>query len=149
MFEKANIYCERISCAFWAEPVNAWTNACFLVAAAYVWYRAHRRGVHDSGVSLLITLMCAIGIGSFLFHTFATTWARWVDVLPILLFQLLYAWLYCREVVRIRFSSSLVIVLAYCIAVFIGRRFPHFLNHSLTKTVFPTKIVCQVLFLCS
>jgi hypothetical protein len=30
-----------------------------------------------------------IGIGSFLFHSFATVWGFWADVLPIALFQLL------------------------------------------------------------
>ena len=132
MFEKANIYCERISCAFWAEPVNAWTNACFLVAAAYVWYRAHRRGVHDSGVSLLITLMCAIGIGSFLWHTFAEQWARWADVLPILLFQLLYAWIYFRKVVQMPRVCALAVVVAYGGAAVLCRQFPKLVNGSLT-----------------
>jgi hypothetical protein len=34
-----------------------------------------------------------VGLGSFLFHTVATRWAEWADVLPIMLFMLLYLWL--------------------------------------------------------
>jgi len=133
MFEKVYLYCERsASPAFWAEPVNALTNILFLVAAWFVWRRANKLGAVSTGVSLLLMLICAIGIGSFLFHTFATTWARWVDVLPILFFQLLYAWLYFREVARVRFASALAIVLGYTLAALYARLFPHILNGSLT-----------------
>ena len=131
MFETIDLYCERMSPAFWAEPVNALTNVLFLVGAWFGWRRTNKLGAGSMGVWLLLVLMCAIGIGSFLFHTFATTWARWLDVLPILLFQLLYVWLYCREIVKIRFTYVLAIVLGYCIAAIIGRQFPHILNGSL------------------
>ncbi|MCK4563887.1 MAG: ceramidase domain-containing protein [Verrucomicrobia bacterium] len=131
MFEPIDLYCERTSSAFWAEPVNALTNVLFLVSAWFIWRRAKKMEAVSSGVWLLLVLMCAIGIGSFLFHTFAITWARWVDVLPILFFQLLYAWLYCREIARIHFTYALAILLAYCVAAFVGRQFPHVLNGSL------------------
>jgi hypothetical protein len=131
MFETIDLYCERTSPTFWAEPVNALTNGFFLIGAWFGWRRANRLRAGSLGVWLLLVLMCAIGIGSFLFHTFATTWARWVDVLPILFFQLLYVWLYCREIARIRCPSSLAIVLGYCIAAFAGRQFPQILNGSL------------------
>ena len=131
MFESIDLYCERTSPAFWAEPVNALTNVLFLVSAWFSWRYAKKQGADSMGVRLLLLLMCAIGIGSFLFHTFATTWARWVDVLPILFFQLLYAWLYCREIIRIRFPFALAIVLGYCVAAVMGRQFPYVLNGSL------------------
>lgn len=128
MLETIDLYCERTSTTFWAEPVNALTNVLFLVSAWLVWHRAKKLGAGSMGVSLLLVLMCAIGIGSFLFHTFATVWARWVDVLPILFFQLLYAWIYFREVAKVRFPYALAIVLVYCVAAFSGRQFPHILN---------------------
>lgn len=131
MFETVDLYCERTSPAFWAEPVNALTNALFLVSAWFVWRNAKKRGADSMGVRLLLVLMCAIGIGSFLFHTFATTWARWVDVLPILLFQLFFAWIYFRDVANVRFPNALAIVLAYGVAAVICRRFSHLLNGSL------------------
>lgn len=132
MFETIDIYCERTSPAFWAEPVNSLTNACFLVAAWFVWRRAKKLGASSTGVWLLLGLMCAIGIGSFLWHTFAMAWARWTDVLPILLFQLLYAWLYFREIVKIRMPYPVAIVAGYTVAAFYARRFPQILNGSLT-----------------
>ena len=132
MSEKVYLYCERAANpAFWAEPVNALTNILFLVAAGLVWRRANKLEAGSTGISLLLMLMCAIGIGSFLWHTFATTWARWMDVLPILFFQLLYAWIYFREVARVRFAPALAIVAGYCAAAFCSRQFPHVLNGSL------------------
>ena len=131
MFETFDIYCERTSSAFWAEPVNALTNACFLVAAWFAWRRANRLGAGSTAIRLLLGLMCAIGVGSFLWHTFATGWARLADVLPILFFQLLYAWLYFREVAKVRVSSTAAIVLIYFVAILAGRQFLHVLNGSL------------------
>lgn len=79
-------YCERTDAAYWSEPVNAVTNAAFLIAAAVMWRRT-------AGLPLgraLCAVLAAIGVGSYLFHTHATAWAAMADVLPILGFILLY-----------------------------------------------------------
>ena len=87
-------YCERTSAALDAEPVNAVTNAAFLIAAWAAWRLQSRH--RNAGAAELIRAMalCAaiVGLGSFLFHTVATRWAEWGDVLPILAFMLLFLW---------------------------------------------------------
>ena len=35
-------------------------------------------------IEALIIISAVVGLGSFLFHTIATRWAEWGDVLPIL-----------------------------------------------------------------
>ena len=35
-FEAVDGYCERVDAAFWSEPINAVTNAAFLIAAHYI-----------------------------------------------------------------------------------------------------------------
>lgn len=93
LWAKIYNYCERgSSAAFWAEPVNAISNAGFLVAAliaAVIWARTPRseRGFIEA---LFIALVAIIGIGSFLFHTYATRWASFADVAPIGVFMLAY-----------------------------------------------------------
>ncbi len=77
-------YCERIGPEFWAEPINAVTNLAFLIAALVMWPRVQGLGRWLCGI------LFAIGVGSFLFHTFAQPWAGVADVLPILLFILVY-----------------------------------------------------------
>lgn len=86
-------YCERVmNGAFWAEPINAWTNAAFwlaALAALIIWRRqnpAERRWFD----LFLIALVFVIGTGSFLFHTFATRWSILADVIPIGIFILTY-----------------------------------------------------------
>jgi hypothetical protein len=88
-------YCERTSSGLDAEPVNALTNAAFLVAAWGAWrfYSRHPSRHAHRLVLPLIATMALVGLGSFLFHTVATRWAEWGDVLPIMLFMLLYLWL--------------------------------------------------------
>ena len=71
MFEAVDIYCERLGPEFWAEPANALTNAFFLVVAWLTWRRAKALDTVSPAVWALVVLLCAIGIGSFLFHTFA------------------------------------------------------------------------------
>ena len=80
-------YCERTGPEFWSEPINAATNAAFLIAAYVMW---RRTGGRLPMATALIVLLAAIGVGSFLFHTFATVWAAAADTTPIGLFVLLY-----------------------------------------------------------
>lgn len=86
MNEIIDIYCERMSDAFWAEPLNAVTNGAFLVSAFLL--ARYLKGSNDRAGWLLTSLIAAIGIGSFLFHTFARGWAALADVLPIVLFMM-------------------------------------------------------------
>lgn len=83
-------YCERTSPAFWAEPLNAVTNAAFLIAAWAAWRWAEPGARRDPWYAAFVGLVATIGVGSFLFHTFAQRWAGLADVVPILIFMLLF-----------------------------------------------------------
>jgi hypothetical protein len=82
------LYCERAEPGLFAEPLNALTNVAFFVAAWAAWSLARRSRTAPADIGLLIALSIVIGIGSTLFHTFAAVWARVLDEVPILLFQL-------------------------------------------------------------
>lgn len=85
-----DLYCERVGAAFWAEPFNALSNIGFLVAALLLYSRARAgRGV-PRDVALLALLIALVGLGSFVFHTVATVWAGWLDVLFIELYIYVY-----------------------------------------------------------
>ena len=88
---QVDVYCERLDPSFWAEPVNALTNLAFVLAALIMWRRCAGHGVARG----LAVVLGVIGVGSGLFHTFATAWAGVLDVLPILGFVLLYT--YCAN----------------------------------------------------
>ena len=89
-FAAVDIYCERTTEEFWAEPLNALSNLSFLLAALFAARTALARGIRAPIAWLLILLAGCIGIGSFLFHTFASQWSALADVLPIWTFVALF-----------------------------------------------------------
>ncbi len=126
-----DLYCERIGAGLLAEPVNALTNAAFFIAAWAAWSLARRSHRLSTALWVLVALSIAIGTGSALFHTFASGWARILDEVPILLFQLCYLWLYARRIMRLRTGFAAAAIAAYMVAAYFGRQFPHLLNGSL------------------
>ena len=101
MKDYIDIYCERVDGAFWSEPLNAVSNAFFLVAAFMAWRLMRKEGVSDIRALSLVLILTAIGVGSFLFHTLATGWAQMADVLPILIFQIVFIYSYGTGVMRV------------------------------------------------
>lgn len=117
-------YCERLDPGFWAEPVNALTNAAFLIAAVASWlaWRAdQRRKVPstrpgDRAVPALILILFLIGIGSFLFHTVATRWSALADVVPIAVFIHFYFFLAMRRILCIGLVTSVLLTIVFLFA---------------------------------
>lgn len=103
LWQRLDIYCERTDPGFWSEPVNALTNAAFLVAAVLVWRSA--AGTRDGRV--LASLMALIAIGSFLFHTLATVWAAWLDQGAIALYIYVFLWLFLARVAGLPWWGAL------------------------------------------
>ncbi|MCK8463860.1 ceramidase [Aliiroseovarius sp. S1339] len=89
-FTAIDIYCERTGPEYWAEPLNALSNLSFIAAALWGWVEAKKRDRTDVMTVILIALAAMIGVGSFLFHTFANTWSELADVMPIWTFVLLF-----------------------------------------------------------
>lgn len=87
-FRYIDIYCERTAPGFWDEPLNAVSNAAFLIAAIAAATEARRSPAsrNDTPLIALIALVAVIGVGSFAFHTFAQYWALLADVIPISVF---------------------------------------------------------------
>ena len=110
-------YCERTSPEFWAEPLNAVTNAAFLVAALIAFLVARKQGRLDGPVIWLIGLMAVVGTGSFLFHTFATVWAAIADTGPIMLFILSYFTIAMRCFGGYGWGRSLLLTLGFIVVL--------------------------------
>lgn len=107
-------YCERLGPGLWAEPLNAVTNLAFLLAAAWGWRMVRRLPARRGGGWLLVGLLALIGIGSGLFHSFATRWAGLADTAPILAFILAYVFLASRDMLGLRPWAA-----ALCVAGFV------------------------------
>lgn len=90
-------YCERADATFWAEPLNALSNGAFLVAAVAAAWRESQEARRDWAALALAGLVAVVGLGSFLFHTFAARWSLLADVIPIALFIYAYFLLAMRR----------------------------------------------------
>lgn len=105
-------YCERTGPEFWSEPLNAATNIAFV--AAGVWGLAQ---VRRHGTGLFAQVLCwwaiVIGIGSFLFHTFADSLTVWADVLPIVGFVFAYTIFNLRRFFRFGWAKAALVFIAF------------------------------------
>lgn len=128
-----DIYCERTSAAFWAEPVNALSNLSFVVAALLLLVLLRRRQVRAGwpGVFLIANL-AIIGVGSFLFHTFADRATMLADRLPIFIYQLAFLAYYGRFVAGWRLLTVAASLLSFLLVSAACAQLPtHWLNGSL------------------
>ncbi|MEC9367772.1 MAG: ceramidase domain-containing protein [Pseudomonadota bacterium] len=121
-WDQVSCYCERAGDpGFWAEPANALSNAAFLVAAALALSQLRREGASGGDALLrylLILLIAIVGIGSFLFHTYATAWSRLADVIPIGLFIALYVYAAFSRLVGLGSLAAAMVALTVVGATF-------------------------------
>jgi hypothetical protein len=106
-----DIYCERTGPEYWSEPVNALTNAAFIIAAFIMWRRV--QGPRLRLARAMCGVLAAIGVGSWLFHTHANGLTGLLDVLPILGFILLYIHAANRAFLGVGRLASVAIALAF------------------------------------
>jgi hypothetical protein len=124
-------YWERSGPGLFEEPINASTNAVFLVAAWAAWLLARRKRRLSPGTWILIGLAASIGIGSGLWHTFATPWAEALDRIPILMFQLVFLWLYVRGIIAMSRHFTVAFIAAFIVVGYLATLLPPILNRSL------------------
>jgi hypothetical protein len=115
-----NIYCERSSAAWNAEPLNAISNLAFFIAAWAVWRLQKKRpnALLCGPVKALWIIIAVVGLGSLTFHTIATRWAEWADVIPILIFMIVYCWLILTVFFKWPLWLKLPAALAFFLATF-------------------------------
>lgn len=111
-------YCERAGHPeFWAEPLNALTNICFIIAAWAALRALKRQPNHNFRATpdswLLIAALFSIGVGSFLFHTIPNGHTVLMDVLPITLFINIYLIAALRRFLRLGWVWVAVLWAAY------------------------------------
>jgi hypothetical protein len=118
LFVQMDEYCERVDPSFWAEPVNAVTNF-LIIFAGIAGLRLYSKqfplhgSKHRPNVLMLIGLVVATGLGSFLYHTTATVWAGYADMLPIAGFIYLYHLVFLRRALAMPYKFILLYLLAF------------------------------------
>lgn len=84
-----------------------------MVAAVLVVLAWRQSAARSKAVVFLGVWTGVIGVGSFLLHTFATRWAAAADVIPILIFILVYLYLALRHYLQFQTLVSLLITIAF------------------------------------
>ena len=120
MMEQFDVYCERTDFSFWSEPVNALTNLAFLIAAILAFAMRPRDRGEDWLALFLIVVVAIVGIGSFLFHTFATRWASLTDTLPITLFIYGFFLIAMRRLLGLSPIASIIATILFFLAARYG-----------------------------
>ncbi|MEM8793042.1 MAG: hypothetical protein AAGE80_15590 [Pseudomonadota bacterium] len=118
--KQIDAYCERMSAEFWAEPVNALTNIAFIIAGIFCLIYARVMQKRDGAVTYLGALICVIGVGSFLFHTFATRWAALADTGPIMLFILSFFTVAMNRFLDLSWAKALILTVGFLAALIAG-----------------------------
>jgi hypothetical protein len=113
-----DIYCERLSATPDAEPANAFTNVAFLVSAGFAWalWKRYRNPENAILVPALVLFTVVIGVGSFAFHIAANIWTQWADVVPILVFILIYLWLVLTRFFDWSAGATIFTLVVYLVA---------------------------------
>jgi hypothetical protein len=118
--QAVNIYCERTTAAWNAEPLNAVSNFAFFIAAWAVRRLQKQRpntALHGP-IQALWVIIAVVGAGSLTFHTIATRWAEWADVIPILVFMIVYCWMILTVFFGFAAWLKTLITLAFFAATF-------------------------------
>ncbi|MDG2187330.1 MAG: ceramidase domain-containing protein [Hyphomicrobiales bacterium] len=121
--ESIDIYCERLSSDIFAEPINFITNIAFILSFTLL-YRQYKQKTFYSKIIkrytfLLIGLTLFIGIGSFLFHLYGTLLSAIADVIPIMVFIILYLYLSIRVYLDQSKKISIYSLVAFLILNFL------------------------------
>ena len=141
-----DLYCERTGPGLWAEPLNTVTNVAFFVVAFLLRRLIQEKGIRSQAPGYLVYLIAVLGLGSVLFHLFATRWAQALDVIPILLFQTLYLWYYTTRVASLDRRFVAAGLGLYVLVALVTANHPDVLFGSLGYV--PGLIVLSILGIC-
>lgn len=106
-----DFYCERLGPEFWAEPFNAWSNLGFILVGLWGIWQWRKNPAQRKALFFSLLIM-VVGVGSFLFHTFADNRTHLADLIPIFVFCSCYLFYSFRHLLGMRTGlSSLLLVL--------------------------------------
>jgi hypothetical protein len=111
-----DLHCERLADGLMGEPLNILSNILFFVVAYLLFKQYRTADIRAPRVKVLIYLVVAFGVGSIIFHSTARMWGALFDVLPIVMFAVLYLYLFARHVLRFHRKWAVALIAFFFIA---------------------------------
>lgn len=118
-------YCERIDFSLFSEPLNLYSNICFIMVAlqVYIYISSRQKDeskrIFDKIHYIFLILIACIGIGSGLFHAFANRATMFLDVAPIGIYIIVYLWHWSYRLMRLSFKASVGLLALWGISTFL------------------------------
>lgn len=139
--EPVDIYCERTSTALMAEPLNAFSNLFFFIAAYFALKLWRQSAKKQPDMLMLVIIFAVVGTGSFLFHTLANRWSALADVIPIGIFIHLGLGVFLYRVAKLSLAKTIIGVFAFAVFGIVLQKFvsAELTNHS--AQYFPAMIL--------
>ncbi len=106
--ENLDLYCERLSTGWFAEPLNLASNLAYIAFAllAYPLWKRECDTRKRKELRILLCSLASIGLGSAWFHSSATRLSQIGDILPIALFVFLSLYYYFQAMKREGFALT-------------------------------------------
>ena len=139
-------YGERHGAGPFEEPFNTLSNIAFIWAAVAAWNQAGRYRVRTAEMRVLIFLAATVGIGSAVWHVFAAPWAKLMDLIPILLFQLCFLWMYLRRCAGTKVPVTTALVCGYLAVSILMLQVPPLLNGSILYAPTMFVLLCLAVY---
>jgi len=115
LFQNIDNYCERLTTLFWAEPLNALTNILFIIFGFIILKSINFK--KDKTWTFILSINAIIvGVGSFLFHTFANVLTKYADIIPIVIFMTLFFYFTFRKVFNHSNLKSICLVVIFMLS---------------------------------
>ena len=105
-----DIYCERTAFGYLNEPLNLFSNLSFFVAGIFI-LKNTKFHTYEPAAVWFGWLAIAVGIGSSLFHSFATVWSQLADVIPIGILVVYYLLTFSSKVLGLNRAGVVVLSL--------------------------------------
>src|SRR3989344_3351689 len=110
-------YCETPAfiTGFPAEPINTYSNLIIIAFGLLALFIVHRKSVRTPDLYALGIFLLATGIGSLLWHSLRSSWALALDVLPGIIFLILFVYGWSRRLFGV--IQSTLVVLGFFISI--------------------------------
>lgn len=114
-----SIYCENLASTFHiAEPINTITNISFFIATFMLFKTYKKQKNKQLDIIFLISLLFLIGLGSTIWHLTQSFIGELLDMIPILLFLIIYIYSFSRKIIKLKWYYTFLILILFIFATF-------------------------------